>query len=220
MRVFEGTAQIKTSPETATIEITNLGGGDRFVRVSTLMDSINGAGYEAEARKIHSAYMAESEAKLLGEHVSRYSKYSQASSFTCSDMEIEELFDTAQYVCGAAIHPNGSAVTSLEMPNNHGMGTYMDVWYTHAALLRANRVDEAMKIIRFWDSVYPKAKKIAQEAGVGGARFEWLLRYDGTPYLPGITEQIHNNVIPVVNIYEQYLYTGEKAILSKRFTPR
>ncbi len=216
IKLCKGKSQINMNYENAAIEVTNLSKGDLFVRVSTLMDSINTSEFEVEAKHIHSFYMEKSEEEYLCDKISEYSHYSQLSSFGCSNNDIEELFNTSMYVCKAAIHSNGSAVSTLEIPNNHGMGTYWDIWYTHAALLRANRIQQAMKILNFWDSVYPKAKKIAKDHGVTGARFEWLLRYDGTPYLSGITEQIHNNLIPVLNIYEQYIYTADKTILFKR----
>ena len=129
---------------------------------------------------------------------------------------ITSLFPASKNVLKASLHENGSTVSALGIPNHHGMGTYWDIWFTHSALLRTNHIDEAVKINQFWQLAYSEARKVARgKYGVEGARFEWVLKMDGTPFYH--SNQLHNNLIPIITVWEQYSYTSNLNILKANY---
>ena len=198
------------------IELGPLRTGDRFMRITTVMDSLDRASWCEDQLQAHAACEGRSFPDLLERHARSRASYSEASAFQCDADRISRLFAVSMYVCRASLHPGGSSVSALAIPNNHHMGTYWDIWFVHAALLRANRVVAARTIIDFWHVALPAAQRVARASyGVEGARFEWVLRHDGVPAYGA--DQLHNNVIPVLTIWEQYLYTMDRAGLARDF---
>ncbi|MDD5707934.1 MAG: hypothetical protein PHR35_18605 [Kiritimatiellae bacterium] len=172
------------------LHVAGLANGDRVVRTTTLKDSLNGVP-AAAPQALHSA------------------------TFT-GDEAVSNLLALSAYVCEASLHPNGSCVSALAIPNGHGMATYWDVWFVHYALLLAGRADAAMRIVAFWDMVYEDSKRTARDVyQVGGARFGWALQMDGSPRYHA--EQIHNNLVPVFTIWAQHEFTGDVRVLTERY---
>lgn len=205
-------------PESS-ITISRLRSGARIVRITTLMDDQDTPKWEAEARKVHASYMARTVEDMRGEHMRKWQDYYARSSFDCSDPLVTKGFETSLAVCRMAQHPNGSLSTQLVVPCNHAMGTYWDAWFSGAGLLRTNHVAEARRLVEFWRSCYPLARHLAREHGVGGARFPWVLLENRTPWAHSVEgdRQIHNNVTPAVNMFEQAIYTGDRQLLEDVF---
>lgn len=197
--------------------ISGLKKGDIFYRATTVVDNMDRPDFEEAAWKINRKYIGMSWRDIETSHGAQWRRYHGQSSFACLDADITRQFALSLTVCKSALHPGGSTVSALEIPNNHEMGTYWDIWFSHRALLSANRVEEAMRIVEFWDLSYPGALAQAKEKySVGGARFAWVLGANGLPMSDG--HQIHNNIIPLINIWDQYGFTLDKTILGKRFT--
>jgi hypothetical protein len=222
-RVLKGNAKKSASeifPETGESEINLMVGGlkkgDVLLRVTTVADSLDSPDFEEMVRKTNRNYLAMSWNDIETAHGTAWKRYHRRSRFACDNPAITRQFDLSLYVCKAALHPDGSTVTALAIPNNHAMGTYWDVWFSHRALLSANRIDEAMRIVRFWDLAYPGARALAKKRyAIRGARFAWILGAGGRPL--GDADEIYNNIIPVLNIWDQYQFTMDRSILVKRF---
>lgn len=221
IRVLKGSARrIKhriykeTSTGETNIVLAGVQTGDIILRATTVIDSLDTPNFENDAWRTNSHYL--NDYQTCSEiHKQKWKEYQNSSTFSCPLHHIERLFYTSLYVCKASLHPNGSTVSALAIPNNHGMGTYWDVWFTHRALLATNHVKEAEGIVNFWKASYHQARRWAKEKyGVGGARFGWVLKYDGTSF---DGEQIHNNIIPLINIWDQYLFTMNKKILEDSY---
>ncbi|MHB9057138.1 MAG: hypothetical protein ACYC2P_13490 [Paludibacteraceae bacterium] len=196
--------------------VSRLRKGTIFARISTLMDNLDSHDYNNDAMAIHTKYMRQPMDVSFNEYVKTREEFDSPCKFSCSDESLSRTLDVALYSCRASLHPNGSTVSALAIPNSHGMGTYWDVWFVHRALLASNSVNSAKKIIDFWRLSYATAKKQAREKyGVEGARYAWALRYDGTPSYDA--DQLHNNMIPLLNIWDQYLYTQDENILHENF---
>jgi hypothetical protein len=196
--------------------VEGLHAGCRLIRVTAVIDSLDTDDWEEAIRIVRKKYLdAPAGAIEAAYRATRATRISNAA-FTCSNDAIGDLFKMAKYVCDAAHHPNGSSVSALGIPNDHCMGTYWDVWYVHRALLAANMVEAAARTVRFWEQVYPFALRFAKSRyGVGGARFPWVTNYKGEMIAEG--EQIHNNLIPVLNIWDQYAYSGDLTLLERNF---
>ncbi len=205
-------------PESS-ITVSRLRTGARIVRITTLMDDQDSPSWETEARKIHARHVHRPVDEIRAEHVGKWEAYSARSSFACSNPLVAQGFETSLAVCRMAQHPGGSVSPALAVPCNHGMGTYWDSWFAGSGLLRTNHVAEARRLVDFWRSVYPLARRLAREHGVGGARYPWVLLENGTPYAHSTEDdlQIHNNVVPTINIFEQCLYTGDRKLLRESF---
>ena len=196
--------------------ISGLKKGDVFYRATSVVDSMDCPDFEEAAWKINRKYMKMSWKDIEASHGKTWRSYHGHSSFECPDEDIYRQFALSLTVCKSALHPDGSTVSALEIPNNHEMGTYWDIWFSHRALLNANRVEEAMRIVQFWDLAYPGALAQAKDKySVEGARFAWVLGANGLPMSDG--HQIHNNIIPLVNVWDQYCFTMDSAIIGKRF---
>ena len=207
--------QQAVEPESS-MTISHLRTGATFLRVTTLMDDQDSPAWETEAQRVHAHYMARDFANVRRDHAKQWREYSGRSSFECSNAAVTQGFDISLAVCRMGQHPSGSIATQLAVPCNHGMGTYWDAWFVGAGLLRTNHVAEARRLVDFWRSVYPRARRLARSRKVRGARFPWVLREDGKPwaYTPKDDLQIHNNVAPAINIFEQSLYTGDRQLLA------
>jgi len=211
--------QQSIEPESS-ITVSRLRSGARIVRITTLVDDQDSASWEVDAREIHARYTGRAVDDIRAEHVRNWEMYSARSSFACSNPLVTQGFETSLAVCRMAQHPGGSMATQLAVPCNHGMGTYWDAWFSGSGLLRTNHVAEARRLVDFWRSVYPLAQRLAREHGVGGARFPWVLLENGTPWAHSKEgdRQIHNNVTPAINVFEQCLYTGDWKLLAESFS--
>ncbi len=218
VKIIAGTPEIERNAGDSaliSIKLKGLKAGTVFARITTVLDSLDGPDYEELANRINAKYMRQSLPDSFRSYLDASGK-DNAASFRCDDDALSRLFDVSVYVCGASLHPNGSTVSALAVPNGHGMGTYWDIWYIHRAMLAASRIDAAEKIINFWKMVYPNARKLAKERyNAAGARYAWVLRCDGQPHYDA--EQFHNNLIPVLNIWDQYLFTENENILRENF---
>jgi hypothetical protein len=223
LKVLKGNAK-KDSPapfqevgeRETNLVVSGLKKGDVFYRATSVVDNMDCPDFEEAAWKINRKYMKMSWKDIEASHGKTWRSYHGHSSFECPDEDISRQFALSLTVCKSALHPDGSTVSALEIPNNHEMGTYWDIWFSHRALLNANRVEEAMRIVEFWDSSYPGALAQAKNKySVNGARFAWVLGANGLPMSDG--HQIHNNIIPLINIWDQYCFTMDRAIIGKRF---
>jgi hypothetical protein len=205
-------------PETS-ITVSRLRSGASILRITTLMDDQDSPSWRTEARQVHARYMARDIDHVRKECVARWRDYFARSSFECSNSRVGQGFDISLAVCRMGQHPNGSMATQLAVPCNHAMGTYWDAWYCGSGFLRTNHVAEARRLVDFWRSAYPLAKRLAREQKVGGARFPWVLLENVQPWAhhPASDGQIHNNVTPAINIFEQCLYTGDRKLLADSF---
>jgi len=190
--------------------------GDVIMRVTTLMDSIDSSDWKACLEYTHADALKSSPDDLKQKHIESWRKRTGASSLSCDDVDIQRAFDVSKYVCSASLAPNGSTVSALAVPNDHGMGTYWDAWYVHQGLLTANCVDDANKMIEFWKLAASNGRKAAAAMGAEGIRFPWVIDFEGKATFSD-APQIHNNIIPVVNIWNQYEYTLDENILSDNF---
>jgi len=198
------------------ITVDRLRKGNDFARIITLVDDRDAADWKRECERIHAFYMTARWRDVESNNIRAWKQFSERSSFTCDEPDITDQFDTSLYVCKASLHPNGSSVSALAHPNSHGMGTYWDIWYVHSALLRTNRLEEAGKIINFWQKVFPDGKRFAKNYyKVRGARFEWTYKYNGTPH--GHSEQVHSNILPGLMVWEHYLYTQDRELLKQNY---
>lgn len=198
---------------------TRVGGlhaGDRLVRVTTVLDSRDADDWEAQAKRLQREYACIEPAVMQARHEAAIEGDESTASFDCSEPACGQLFDVSAYVCRASLHPNGSSVSALAHPNSHGMGTYWDIWYVHRGLLAAGRTADARRIVDFWLFARDPARQLARERyGTEGARYAWVLRCDGRPFYD--IEQLHNNLIPVFTVWDQYAYTQQAAILELNF---
>ena len=196
--------------------ISGLKKGDVFYRATTVIDTIDRPDFGEAVWKINRSYIGMTWKDIETSHGAPWKRYHGHSRFECPDADMSRQFALSLTVCKSALHPGGSTVSALEVPNNHEMGTYWDVWFSHRALISANRVEEAMRIVQFWDLSYPGALAQAKEKyAVGGARFAWVLGANGLPMSDA--HQIHNNIIPLINIWDQYCCTMDRTIIAKRF---
>ncbi|MFA6567906.1 MAG: hypothetical protein WCS96_06810 [Victivallales bacterium] len=220
LRILEGMGRV--THETAGKEglqailsfVSDLREGDRFMRVTTVVDSRDSADWENRAP--HVKHLTSDPAELVLRHEQAWKDFSGSSQFRCSEAEVTRQFATSLYVCKASLHPGGSTVSALAIPNGHSMGTYWDVWFAHEALIRTNRVPEARRIVDFFVNAYPEARRVAKEYyAKDGARFEWVLHSDGTPVY--YSDQLHNNLIPVLVLWAQTRLTDDVDLLREHF---
>ena len=190
--------------------------GDIIMRVTSIMDSLDGSDWEARLDTIHAAALIDSPDEQKQRHIATWRKRTGASSLSCDDSDIERAFKVSKYTCSASLHPNGSTVSALAIPNDHGMGTYWDAWYVHQGLLASNSILESAKLIDFWKLAAKKGHEAAKAMGAEGIRFPWVIDFEGKG-LFGDAPQIHNNAIPVVAIWNQYEYTLNEELLHENF---
>ena len=199
------------APEIQT-SICGLAEGDRLVRITTVRDSRDSAEWQDPMPHRRSCERV----RTAAQEPNSRTRVSSASSFSCDVAEITRQFELSLYVVRASLHPGGSSVSCLAIPNGHSMGTYWDVWYTFTALIRTDRLAEARRIADFWRAAYPEARRVARDDyGLAGARFEWVLHSDGTPVY--YSDQIHNNLIPVFILWEDARMRDDDCALADSF---
>jgi hypothetical protein len=196
--------------------VSGLRSGAVVERLTTVIDDMDTPAWRREAGEVHARHMARPFGATRAAHAAGWRESSARASFECSSAPVTRGFEVSLAACRMGLHPNGSVVPELSFPSNHGMATFWDAWFTHAAFLRLNHVSEARRMVDFWRTVRPLARRLARARGVGGARYPWSLRVDGKPWAhdPRDDDQIHNNVVPAINAWEQWLYTGDRASLA------
>ncbi len=196
------------------LSVSNITAGDVIIRVTTLMDSLDGPAWEARLATNH-----ENALNVISEkqqHIEVWQKRIGSSSLSCIDSDMARAFEVSKYVCSASLHSNGSSVSALGLPNDHGMGTYWDVWYVHQGLLVSNCISSAEKIINFWKIAAKNGRRAAAAMNAEGIRFPWTLDFEGNAMF-GDHPQLHNNAIPAITIWNQYEYTRDTSILHDNF---
>jgi len=207
-------AQLKLGGE---ITLGQLSAGDEFVKYLCVVDNMDSENYMDFLNAIYTKARRRGFKNVRELHIEEWRKYNQASDIRLEDKFVEDMYHLSLYLLRAMQHPEKGFIPTNFFPTNHGGRTYWDSWYSHQALLYANRVEEAEKLALFWRRILPISRKYARIWGVSkGARFGWSVTPEGES--PDLScTQFHNNGVVALTAWEQYEYTGDKRVLEKLY---
>ncbi|MCD6221340.1 hypothetical protein J7K25_04200 [bacterium] len=202
--------------------ITNPKEGDCFTRYLLVLDEIDAKDYKREIRERIDKIKKSEYLRILNSHKEEGEKYQSQSYLNLPDKNLEYLYYTSLYLIRAHQNPYTGLISIGNYPILWGGGVVasQDLMFVHKALLSSNRIKESECLILGYKKTSEMAKNYAQKIGSRGFYFPWFMNYEGKSLnfispekSPGI--QKFNNACIVMEIWDQFLYTGDKTILKK-----
>ena len=105
----------------------------------------------------------------LGRHETEWQRFDSRCTVRLSHGALDDVYRTSLYTIRVHQHPTMGGITVGAYPGmwNNGINSY-DVSYSLMALLGANRMDEARRVVQFWQRILPVLRRRAQDAGLPG----------------------------------------------------
>jgi len=157
-------------------------------------------------------------AATLRRHCAEWEEFGSQSTVHVPRGDIADTYRTSLYVIRAHQHPVLGGITVGGYPGmwRNDVNSY-DVSYSLMALLGANRMAEAERVVRFWQRILPNLAKRVRAAGLPGVacpaplsssgETEWEAREE-------ILEQRHFITANIVlHVWQLYRYSGRLAVL-------
>ncbi|MFH1920749.1 MAG: LamG-like jellyroll fold domain-containing protein [Planctomycetota bacterium] len=116
-------------------------------------------------------------ARTLDRHQTEWRQFDARSAVQVSYGAIDDIYRTSLYTVRAHQHPEMGGITVGAYPGmwSNGINSY-DVSYSLMALLGANRMDEAERVVRFWQQILPLLRQRANEERAVGTVLD--VRFD------------------------------------------
>lgn len=157
-------------------------------------------------------------AATLRRHCAEWEKFDSRSTMRVPHADIADIYRTSLYVIRAHQHPALGGITVGGYPGmwTNAVNSY-DVSYSLMALLGANRMVEAERVVQFWQRNLPNFTKRARDAGLPGAACPAPLSSSGETEggsCEEILEQRHFITANIaLHVWQLYLYSGRLAVL-------
>jgi len=156
---------------------------------------------------------------VLQRHCAEWREFDVQSSVHLSHGGLGEVYRTSLYVVRAHQHPTSGGITVGGYPGmwSNGINSY-DVSYSLMALLGANRMTEAERVVQFWKRLLPVLRKRARDAGLPGVACPAPLSSSGEvepqPREKIIEERHFVTANIPLHVWQLYLYSGRPSLLS------
>jgi len=159
---------------------------------------------------------------VLKEYEEEWQEYQKKSYINLPDKNLEYLYYLSLYLIRAHQNPKTGLISIGNYPVlwQGGVTNTWDLFFSHKALLGANRVKEAESLICGYKKILPRARDYAKKLKVKGAYFPWFMNYEGKslnfvhPMEKPEIEKFNNGCL-VMQVWEQYLYIGDKRVLER-----
>jgi hypothetical protein len=163
-------------------------------------------------------------ASALQRHTEGWQQYDAKSTVQLSRQPLQDIYRMSLYTIRAHQHPSKGGISVGEYPEmwTGGMNSY-DTSFGFMALLSANRLSEAEKVVAGWQRLLPVMRKKTQEYGLPGAAFPAPITQNGgftKKYQDATRESflemrhfITANI--AIHAWQLYQYTGQLRILKE-----
>ncbi len=157
---------------------------------------------------------------VLQRHRAEWQEFDARSDVRLAHGELDDLYRTSLYVVRAHQHPTLGGITVGSYPGMwwNDVNSY-DVSYSMMALLGANRMVEAERVIQFWKHALPALRKRARDAGLPGAACPAPLSSSGeaepTPREKLLEERHFMTANIALHVWQLYQYSGRVRVLEE-----
>ncbi|NOZ22494.1 MAG: hypothetical protein GXP25_15540 [Planctomycetes bacterium] len=155
---------------------------------------------------------------VLRRHRDEWQKFDARSNVRLAHGELDDLYRTSLYVVRAHQDPDLGGITVGGYPGmwSSGINTY-DVSYGLMALLGANRMAEAERVVQFWKRILPALRKRARDAGLPGVACPAPLSSSGEvepqPREKILEERHFITANIALHVWQLYQYSGRLSVL-------
>ena len=204
------------------ILLSHLKKGDSFTRYLILMDEKDTPYYKRAIDEKLDKIKKTSYGNILKSHQGEWREYYKQSSISLPDKNLEYLYHLSLYLIRANQNPKTGLISLGNYPIlwSGGVSDAFDLFFPHRALLGANKMKEAEALIDGYRKAIPIARDYADKLDCKGAYFPWFMNYKGEslnfihPKEHPMIEK-HNNGCMVMEVWNQYLYSGDMTVLKK-----
>ncbi|NLX07695.1 MAG: hypothetical protein GXY33_21360, partial [Phycisphaerae bacterium] len=191
-----------------------------FTKYLIVLDQTDTADHARDIRKTLARLKSAGPDALLRDHRKRWRGFSSRSALTLPDPRLEYLHELSLYLIRAHQHPRTGLISLGNYPLlwAGGVTNSWDAIFPHKALLAANRLAEAKRLIDGYELARPQARTYARQLDKPGACFPWFMNHRGESLnyadareYPDI--QKFNNGAIVMEVFDLYLHTGDPAVL-------
>ena len=157
-------------------------------------------------------------AATLRRHRAEWEKFGSKSTVHVPRADIADIYRTSLYVIRAHQHPVLGGITVGAYPGmwQNDVNSY-DVSYSLMALLGANRMTEAERVVQFWHRNLPNFAERAEDVGLPGVACPAPLSSSGETEEESrevILEQRHFITANIaLHVWQLYQYSGRLAVL-------
>ena len=202
--------------------LTNLKKNSTFTKYLLVLDEKDAPNYKKDAEKILNEIKEKGYKNILKVHQKEWQEYQRRSYINLPDKNLEYLYYLSLYLIRAHQNPKTGLISIGNYPIlwAGGVTNTWDLIFLYKALLGSNRVKEAESLISGYKKVLPRARDYAKKLKVKGAYFPWFMNYEGKslcfvhPMEKPEIEKFNNGCL-VMEVWEQYLYTGDKRVLER-----
>ncbi|MDD5598429.1 MAG: hypothetical protein PHV82_10825 [Victivallaceae bacterium] len=216
------TAKKDIFPEKARILLSGFNERNSFTKYLVLLDEKDTCDFKKMLNEKLDGIKSWGYENILQSHQQDWKKYYRQSSVSLPDKELEHLYQLSLYLIRAQQNLQTGLISLGNYPIlwNGGVSNPFDLFFSHRALLGANRLKEAEKLIEGYKKVIPLARDYARRLGCKGAYFPWFMNCKGEsldfidPKECPMIEKYNNGCL-VMEAWNQYLYSGDINTLKK-----
>ncbi len=202
--------------------LTNLKKDKTFTKYLLILDEKDTPNYKKDAERILNEIKEKGYKEILKEHEEEWQEYQKKSYINLPDKDLEYLYYLSLYLIRAHQNPKTGLISIGNYPVlwSGGVTNTWDLFFPHKALLGSNRVKEAESLICGYKKIFSRARNYAKEFDTEGAYFPWFMNYEGKslnfvhPMEKPEIEKFNNGCL-VMQVWDQYLYTGDKRVLER-----
>lgn len=198
--------------------------GTEFTRYVIVVDDRDRVDYRLEPERILDSLRRDGYQQVRQRHEDEARQYASRSRVAIPDPWLAHVYSTCLYNIRAHQNPYTGLISLGNYPQLWGGGICdaMDVFFPHKALLSANRLSQAEEAVAGYLRMLPLAGHYARQLGHRGAFLPWFMTYEGeaTDFshpldVPNL--QKSNNGAAVMQAWDLYQYTGDRAMLERHW---
>jgi len=191
--------------------------GRSITRYSAVIDSYDSQDYRAEIKRLFKKSMNEGYDIILAGHIESAKKYTNASSVSLPEKDLEYIYDYSNYVLNSTQDSDSGFMPMGILPCNWHNAMFWDCWFASMAWLGSNRIEAAKKISYFYKNKLEEALVVAEKLNCNGARYAWTTNREHFELNPESVLQFHNNAVIALQSLQVYEATGDREFLNDIF---
>lgn len=193
------------------------GYGQSFTKYFSILDNRQGRMSEEEFQ----ALIAPGYEELVKKQKNTWKEYFSASQVHIPDPQFQSFYDASEYHFKAIQNPVSGGLPVNNLRRTWSSHIFWDSYYVHRALLGSNHIPESLHACRFFERTMEQARRHAEvEFGCPGLKWDWEITHDGRKAYGSLEHmkfQVHNNGSYANELWQQYVFTHDEAVLQEFF---
>lgn len=202
-----------SAAEACTLQVS----GKSFTKYFAILDNRQDSLEESKFERL----TAPGYARLLEDQKKFWSDYFNFSQVHLPDAQFQTFYDASTYHFKAIQNPVSGGLPVNNLRRTWSSHIFWDSYYIQHALLESNHLYEALEGCRFFERTMPQARRHAEvEFGCPGLKWDWEITHDGRKAFGSLAHmkfQVHNNGSYANELWQQYVFTHDEAVLEEFF---